>query len=54
MFFYLYIFVGLVYRARFPVLILLFMLAITLLVSVVINLIHRPIFNMVKAKLLKE
>ena len=54
MFFYSYIFVGLVYRARFPVPILLFMLAITLPVSVVINLIHKPIFNLIKTKLLKE
>ena len=54
MFLYLNIFVGLVYRAKFPVPILLFMLAITLPVSVVINLIHKPIFNLIKTKLLKE
>lgn len=53
MFFYAYIFVGLVYRARFPIPILLFMLAITLLVSVVINVIHKLVFNLIKTKLLK-
>lgn len=54
MFFYMYIFVGLVYRAKYPVPILLFMLAITILVSIVINAIHKPVFNTIKSKLLKE
>ena len=48
MFFYLYIFVGLVYIAKYPILILLFMLAITLTVSLIINAIYRPIFKAVQ------
>jgi len=54
MFFYAYIFVGLVYRVKFPILILFLMVVITLLTSVLINAIHKPVFRLVKAKLLKE
>lgn len=51
MFFYLYIFINLVYKVKYPVLIMLFMLGITIGVSMIINLIYRYIWVMVKDRL---
>ena len=48
MFFYLYVFTGLVFAAKYPILILMFMLAITMAVSLIINAIHKPLFMIVK------
>lgn len=48
MFFYLYLFVGLVYKAVYPLLIYVFMIVITLLVSVVLDYIERVVYSTVK------
>ena len=45
MFFYLYLFVGLVYKAMYPLLIFAFMIVITILVSVVLNYIEETIYS---------
>ncbi len=52
MFFYLYLFSGLVYLARYPVFVFLLMVAITMAVSVLVNAIHRPLFERVKNQLM--
>ncbi len=48
MFFYAVIFKNLVFSAKYPLLILLFMLAITIGVSYVINLIYKPLCKLIK------
>lgn len=51
MFFYLYIFIDFVYVAKYPILIMMLMMAITIFVSIIINAIHNPIFFAIKSKL---
>ncbi len=48
MFFYLYLFRGLVYKAVYPIPIFVFMIAITLLVSVVLNYIEEAVYSVLK------
>lgn len=45
MFFYLYLFNGLVYKAIYPLAIYAFMIVITLTVSVILNYIEKPIYS---------
>ena len=51
MFFYSTLFINLVYAVRIPVLVLAFMLAITIPLSMAIQAVHRPIFGVVKRRL---
>ncbi len=48
MFFYLYLFNGLVYKAIYPLAIFVFMIVITVLISIILNYIEEAIYSMVK------
>jgi hypothetical protein len=54
MFFYLYIFTGFVYTARYPVLVLMLMLAVTIPVSLAVNAVHKPLLGALKAHLVRD